>query len=55
MIARTDHFMPVSLLNSQLAALEPLAADERGVSVDSGLSVSELTRAIMPLLADMRR
>jgi gluconokinase len=34
--ARADHFMPVSLLESQLATLEPLEPDERGVVVDSG-------------------
>lgn len=32
--ARTGHFMPLSLLDSQFAALEPLAPDEIGVSVD---------------------
>lgn len=30
---RTGHFMPPSLLPSQLATLEPLAADEDGVTV----------------------
>ena len=31
---REDHFMPMSLLCSQLATLEPLATDEPGVTVD---------------------
>ena len=31
--ARTGHFMPATLLASQLATLEPLAADEDGVDV----------------------
>jgi gluconokinase len=31
---RRGHFMPTSLLASQFATLEPLAADERGVSID---------------------
>ena len=31
---RSDHFMPATLLDSQLATLEPLAADEPGVTVD---------------------
>ena len=31
---RPGHFMPSSLLDSQLATLEPLAADEPGVVVD---------------------
>ena len=30
---RLDHFMPSSLLDSQLATLEPLQADERGVLI----------------------
>lgn len=30
MVARPGHFMPVSLLDSQLATLEPLQEDERG-------------------------
>lgn len=36
MAARTDHFMPTSLLPSQLATLEPLASDEAGVVVPIG-------------------
>ncbi len=36
MAARTDHFMPPSLLPSQLATLEPLEADEDGVVVPVG-------------------
>lgn len=32
--ARTDHFMPPALLRSQLDTLEPLAADEPGVTID---------------------
>ena len=31
--ARTDHFMPASLLESQLATLEPLGDDEAGIDV----------------------
>ncbi|PFG35572.1 gluconokinase/beta-N-acetylhexosaminidase [Flavimobilis soli] len=31
---RSDHFMPASLLDSQLATLEPLEEDERGFVVD---------------------
>ncbi|GAA1993346.1 gluconokinase [Microbacterium pumilum] len=40
--ARTDHFMPAALLNSQIATLEPLAADERGLVADVGMPVSDL-------------
>jgi gluconokinase len=35
MTERTGHYMPVSLLESQLATLEPRAPDERGVSIDA--------------------
>lgn len=31
---RTGHFMPASLMQSQLDALEPLGTDENGVAVD---------------------
>ena len=31
---RSDHFMPASLLDSQLATLEPLQPDENGVVID---------------------
>lgn len=34
MAERTGHFMPVSLLDSQLATLEPLQPDERGAVID---------------------
>jgi gluconokinase len=34
MAARTDHFMPPSLLASQLAALEPPSTDEHSITVD---------------------
>ncbi|RLJ51766.1 gluconokinase/shikimate kinase [Litoreibacter meonggei] len=34
MSARSGHFMPVSLLDSQFATLEPLQADEAGFAVD---------------------
>jgi gluconokinase len=32
-MARTGHFMPATLLASQLATLEPLGPDEDGVDV----------------------
>lgn len=40
--ARADHFMPPSLVASQLATLEPLEADERGVSLDAARPIAEL-------------
>ena len=35
--ARTDHFFPPDLLDSQFAALEPLGSDEDGIVVDIAL------------------
>lgn len=45
--ARTGHFMPPSLLDSQLAVLEPLEADEDGVVVGiSGTPAEVADRAV---------
>ncbi|WP_374582288.1 gluconokinase [Pseudoduganella sp.] len=46
MQARSNHFMPPSLLDSQLAALEPLQADEAGLTLDARLSPAELVNEI---------
>lgn len=49
MRARRDHFMPAGLLDSQLAALEPLESDENGIRVepaDIDRSVSLIRAAI---------
>lgn len=46
--ARTDHFMPPALLASQLAALEPLEADEHGAIVSIDASVQHI-------VADVRK
>jgi len=35
MRARADHYMPPSLLDSQLRSLEPLQADEPGITLDN--------------------
>ncbi|WP_100812007.1 gluconokinase [Microbacterium sp. BR1] len=43
--AREGHFMPTSLLASQLATLEPLAATEAGFAVDASLPVDDLVTA----------
>jgi gluconokinase len=45
MAAREGHFMPVSLLDSQLATLERLGPDEAGVIVDASGSVAQVTSA----------
>jgi carbohydrate kinase (thermoresistant glucokinase family) len=41
---RSGHFMPQSLLRSQLAALEPLGAGERGTTVDISGGVGGVVR-----------
>ncbi len=45
MNARPNHFMPVSLLDSQLNTLEPLGADEPGVMLDIALPIDQLVAA----------
>lgn len=50
--ARTGHFMPAGLLDSQLATLEPLDTDEPGFRVDVAATVDEVVRAA---LAGMER
>ncbi|APH46807.1 gluconate kinase [Microbacterium sp. 1.5R] len=47
---RTDHFMPPSLLRSQLDTLEMLDADEVGMVVDVGRHPTELARAAVEWL-----
>ncbi len=42
MTARTDHFMPPTLLPSQLATLEQLDADEEGIVLDIAADVPTL-------------
>lgn len=50
MAARTDHFMPPSLLPSQLATLEPLEDDEDGFVIDIDAATDEIVdRAIAHL------
>lgn len=39
---RSGHFMPPSLLASQLAALEPLEADERAVVIDVAAGITAI-------------
>ena len=45
-----DHFMPPELLESQLATLEPLHDDERGVEVDVALPPDTLARQVVEQL-----
>ncbi|KQM97931.1 hypothetical protein ASE85_13745 [Sphingobium sp. Leaf26] len=47
---RPDHFMPTSLLDSQLATLEPPDPDERALVLDGNLPVAEQVRRIAAAL-----
>jgi gluconokinase len=47
MQARPNHYMPMSLLDSQFAALEPLEPDECGLRLDIHASPEQLIDAIV--------
>jgi gluconokinase len=47
---RRGHFMPETLLDSQLATLEPLQPDERGTSLDATPAAEKIVRTAMELL-----
>ncbi len=51
---RRHHFMPSSLLTSQLADLEPLTDDEHGVTVDVARSVPEIVDEVVNFLTSLR-
>lgn len=48
--ARPAHFMPASLVASQLDALEPLAGEEQGLTVSSEEPLSDLVSRILAWL-----
>jgi gluconokinase len=48
---RSGHFMPPALLDSQLATLEPLDADENAVVIDISAPVDDLVRDAVVRLA----
>ena len=50
MAARQGHFMPVSLLDSQFAALEPPQADERAITVDIDQTTPAVVAEILAAL-----
>lgn len=50
MAKRLDHFMPTSLLDSQLATLEPLEADEEAIVVSLGQGPQEEVREVVDRL-----
>ena len=45
-----EHFMPASLLTSQIETLEPLADDENGIGIDVELSVDEVAGRVRAAL-----
>ncbi|MDQ4215622.1 gluconokinase [Microbacterium capsulatum] len=47
---RLGHFMPASLLDSQLETLEPLDADEQGFVVDANLPVGDAAERVLDWL-----
>lgn len=50
MAARVDHFMPTSLLDSQLETLEELDSDEQGILVDATRTPAEGVAAVLKAL-----
>lgn len=52
--ARTGHFMPAALLRSQFETLQPLGADEAGVTVDVDHGVDRIIEAVLAALASWR-
>ncbi|GAA2795298.1 gluconokinase [Saccharopolyspora taberi] len=57
MASRKGHFMPTALLDSQFAALEPLEADEDGITLDLAETPDQLAdRALswLGLASDLR-
>jgi len=53
--ARSGHFMPASLLGSQLATLDPLEADEPGSTHAAGVPVDVLVSAVLAALPPARQ
>ena len=45
-----QHFMPVSLLDSQLATLEPLDPDENGIVIDGELPIDQMVEKVAAML-----
>jgi len=53
MDARTDHFMPASLLDSQLQTLEPPTPAERAASFDASLPAAQIAEQAVAWLAKL--
>ncbi|GAA1173325.1 gluconokinase [Pseudonocardia alaniniphila] len=50
--ARRNHYMPPSLLESQLATLEPLQPDEPGIEVETTGDPAAVAERVLELLGD---
>jgi carbohydrate kinase (thermoresistant glucokinase family) len=50
MAGRKGHFMPTSLLASQLETLEPLQADEPGIVVDVAGTIDDMVQQVLDFL-----
>jgi gluconokinase len=51
---RPGHFMPPSLLDSQLETLQPLEADEIGIAVSTSEGIEQTVDQIVPQLLGLR-
>ena len=54
-MGRRDHFMPATLLDSQLATLEPLETDEAGVRVANDADLESVVTRIAGLVTQSLR
>ena len=52
MASRPNHFMPLSLLDSQLATLEPLEYDEPGVVVDINQPLEKIVESCLGFIRE---
>ena len=52
MTARQGHFMPTTLLDSQLATLEPPTPDEQAICIDGSLPTTAQVEAVLAALKD---
>lgn len=52
MTSRPNHFMPVTLLDSQLATLEPLQFDEPGLKVDIDQPVENIVESCLGFIRE---
>ncbi|WP_460275765.1 gluconokinase [Celeribacter sp. ULVN23_4] len=55
MQARTDHFMPTCLAESQALALEPLDPEELGLSFDARLPVAAIVSSVLAAMTSQAR